>query len=312
MVAQHTSRAAPCYTAAMQPRRGSRRTLALALALGLALGAGCRRAAAPPRELRVVSLTPSATELVHALGMIDRLVGVDQYSTFPAQVAALPKVGTFLAPNLEAILALRPSHVVADDVHGDTATALRDAGITAVVLPMHSLADVRSSLTALGDALGRREAAAEIVRTIDAELERATAARPARAPRVLVALDHEAGSLAGLVAAASGTWIDQLLATVGASNALAASGVRYPKVSVEEVIAADPDVVLDLSFGDEPLAPWRTLGLRAATSGRVFSRNDPYLISPSPRVPEALRALREVLAAPAAAAAPAPAAAAVR
>ena len=79
----------------------------------------------PATQTRIVSLTPSATEVVAALGAERQLVGVDDYSEFPAAVKALPKVGSFLAPNLEAIVKLSPTVVIVDDIHGTTAGALR-------------------------------------------------------------------------------------------------------------------------------------------------------------------------------------------
>lgn len=257
----------------------------------------CRRAAPPPPELRLVSLTPSATELVAALGLTDRLVGVDEYSTYPPEVSALPKVGSFLAPSLETIVALRPSHVLADDIHRDLGAALREAGIATVLLPMHSLTDVRSALSTLGRELGRGQRAEEVLRELEARVEAAAAERLRPAPRVLVVLDRAAGGLTGLVCAATGSWIDQLLALLGADNVLAASGVRYPKVTMEEVLRADPDVILDLSFVEDGGAAWRGAALRAVRSNRVHGLRQPFLLGPSPRVPEALATLRAVLTA---------------
>ncbi len=95
-------------------------------------GAGCRRDDAPasrgtapgppgspqPVTPRLIALTPSATEVVAALGQAALLVGVDDYSVFPPEVTRLPKVGSFLAPNLETIVGLSPTLVIVDDVHG--------------------------------------------------------------------------------------------------------------------------------------------------------------------------------------------------
>jgi iron complex transport system substrate-binding protein len=288
--------------ASLRLRRSHARLGSFALCLLCLLGsgmgiaaAGCRRAAPQASEIRLVSLTPSATEVIAALGLTPRLVGIDDYSRFPPSVAALPKIGSFLTPNLEAILALKPSHVIADDVHSDTAAALRDAGVATVVFPMHSLTDVRAALTNLGAQLGRQAEAEAVLTGIDAAIASAQASRLTPAPRVLVVIDREAGGLGNLVCAANGSWIDQLLAIVGGNNVLAASGVRYPKVSLEEVVKANPDVILDLSFAGDAATAWRAVEVAATRSGRVVARDDAFLISPSPRVPAALAALREVL-----------------
>ncbi len=121
---------------------------ALVLALLVACGQG--KAPEPAREARIVSLTPSATEVVAALGALPSLVGVDDYSKFPPEVQKLPKVGSFLQPNLEAIVRLHPTLVVVDDVHGPTAQGLTDAHVAIVECPMHALADVRGALRTVG------------------------------------------------------------------------------------------------------------------------------------------------------------------
>ena len=275
--------------------------VALAAAAGLAANAGCRRDDAassgrPAAAPRLVSLTPSATEVVAALGAAPLLVGVDDYSTFPAEVARLPKVGSFLSPNLEAIAALSPTLVVVDDVHGQIAGALGDAHIATVACAIHGLTDVRSALRAVGTRIGKAADAERVVAGIDAALDRAAAARPARRPRVLAVIDREAGGLGNLITAGPGSWIDELLAVVGGDNVLKAAGVRYPKISTEEVLRAKPDVILDLSYGSrETLAVWDRLAVPAVTAHRVHALDDPFLVAPSPRVAAALAVLARAL-----------------
>lgn len=249
-------------------------------------------AAPPVPAQRLVSLTPSATEVVAALGATGLLVGVDDYSTFPAEIAGLPRVGSFLAPNLETIVALEPTLVIVDDVHGQTAGALRDAGIATVACPIHALPDVEAALRAVAARIGRTAEAERVIEAIDAALDRAAAHRPARRPRVLAVIDRETGGLGNLVCAGPGSWIDELLAVVGGDNVLRAAGVRYPKISAEEVLRARPEVILDLSFAArQSTAAWDRLAVPAVASHRVRALQDAYLIAPSPRVAEALAAL---------------------
>ena len=288
-------------------RRRSLRLGALAVVgLGLGLGLGCGRdeakpvpatapavapvpAAPPPR---LVSLTPSATEVVAALGATAMLVGVDDYSAYPAEVTRLPKVGSFLAPNLEIIVGLKPTLVIVDDVHGQAAGALNDAGITTVACAIHALPDVKAALRAVGARIGKTAEADHAIEGIDAALDRAAAHRPGRRPRVLAVIDREAGGLGNLVTAGPGSWLDELLAVVGADNVLRGAGVRYPKISAEEVLRAKPDVILDLSYAArQSVAPWQTLAVPAVTEHRVRALADAFLIAPSPRVAEALATL---------------------
>jgi iron complex transport system substrate-binding protein len=286
---------------------------ALALALAFALGVGCSRAepggaaagaGSGGRATRVVSLMPSGTEVMAALGAAALLVGVDDYSRFPPEVEALPKVGSYLAPNLEAIVRLAPTFVIVDDVHGGPAAALRDAGIETVPCASHALPDVKRALLAVGARLGRGDRATAAVAAIDAAIDAASAAaraQPGPRLRVLAIIDREAGGLGQLVAAGTGSWIDELLAIHGAANALAASAVRYPKLSLEEVLRGRPDAILDLSYaarGPEGLAPWRGVAVPATAQGRVIALSAPYLLAPSPRVAEALADVGRALAPP--------------
>lgn len=246
--------------------------------------------------MRVISLTPSATEIVAALGVADQLVGVDAYSTFPPEVAALPKVGSFLTPNLEVIVSLRPTVVIVDDIHGGAAGALRDAGIRTVACSIHALPDVKHALRTVGAELGRSAEAERVLAELEAALDAAVAARPAKRPRVLAVIDRESGGLGNLVAAGPGSWVDELLAIAGGENVLAASGVRYPKISMEEVLRAQPEVILDLSAAArDEITAWQAADVPAVKAGRVRGLTEPYLSAPSPRVKQALETLRAAL-----------------
>ena len=260
----------------------------------LVLVLGCSRGErAAPTETRLVTLTPSATSIVAALGATQLLVGVDDYSKEPAEVGNLPKVGSFLTPNLEAIVALKPSLVIVDDVHAAASGALHDAGLATIECPMHALPDVKNALRRLGDAIGKQAAATQVIQQIDAALDAAAAQRPAKHPRVLAIIDREEGGLGNLVAAGPGSWLDELLAVVGGDNVLAAAGVRYPKISVEEVLRAKPEVILDLSNATHSgMDAWNA----AKGDARVVAVTDQSLAAPSPRVKDALTVLAKAIA----------------
>lgn len=262
---------------------------------GPAVGSGSAPVAAvAPATPRLVSLTPSATEIVAALGATDELVGVDDYSTFPPEVGKLPKVGSFLAPNLETIVGLKPTLVIVDDVHGQVAGALSDAGVATVACAMHDLPDVKSALRTVGEKIGKSAEAVKVVAAIDGALERAAAARPAKRPRVLAVIDREPGGLGNLIAAGPGSWIDELLAVVGGENVLAGARVRYPKISTEEVIRARPTLILDLSYpARQSIDAWHALALKPAP--KTVALQAQYLLAPSPRVADALADLGRAL-----------------
>lgn len=276
-------------------------SIAILCALALA-GCDVDRSKAAKNPHKIVTLTPSATEVVAALGATDRLIGVDEFSTFPPAVNSLPKVGSFLQPSFETIVRLRPDLVIGDDIHDDAATALRGAGIDVLLSDMHSLPDLRKAFTTIGARLGRDVEAKAAITALDDAIAASRTRRRGRGLRVLIVIDREAGGLGNMVAAANGTWLDELVAITGADNVLTGTAVRYPKVSPEELMRAKPDVILDVSYAADratALAEWQRLGeLPAVKSGRVKVMKDAYLLGPSPRVAEALAAIEAALAPP--------------
>ncbi len=255
---------------------------------------GRSREPAAGQKPRIVSLTPSATEVVAALGAEDELVGVDDYSEFPASVKKLPKVGSFLAPNLEAIVNLKPTFVIVDDIHGQTAGALRDNHIAVIECAMHALPDLRAALSTVGDRIGRSAQAAAAIEKLNAALDAAAAHRPAHHPKVLAVIDREAGGLGNLVGVGPGSWVDELLAVVGADNVLVATGVRYPTISLEEILRGQPAIILDFSQASSDLSPWQQVDVPAVRDHHV--RAVPAFVSrPTPRIEEALGLLQAAM-----------------
>ena len=247
----------------------------------------------PAAETRIVTLSPSATEIVAALGAASLIVGVDDYSKFPPEVEKLPKVGSFLTPNLEAIVALKPTLVIVDDIHKPAAGALRDAGLTTIECPIHALPDVKKALVTVGEKIGKADDAKRVSEQIETALDRAASKKPAKRPRVLAILDREAGGLGNLVAAGPGSWLDELLAVTGGENVLPPSSVRYPKLSMEEVLRFKPEIILDASYpARASIKEWESV------SARVVVLSDDFMVAPSPRVEQALDVMAKAIAAP--------------
>jgi iron complex transport system substrate-binding protein len=255
--------------------------------------------------LRVISLTPSATELVQAVGAIDELVGVDRFSLYPPEVTSLPKVGDFIHPDLEAIVALHPDIVLCDSVQSRVITGLNSAGIRILPLPLQTVDDVRHGLEAVGTALDRPSAGADAVARLDAALaraERRARARIAdagRPPRVLFVVDRRPGTLAALVAAGPGTYLDDLITRGGGENVLHDAPARYVQITAEEVITGAPDVILDAVHDSDAArarADWNALvTVPAVRAGRVHILGDTMFVTPGPRLGEALERLADLM-----------------
>ena len=244
---------------------------------------------------RIVSLLPSLTETVCALGACDRLVGVDRYSNWPARVHQLPQLGGGLDPNVEAVVALKPD-VVLIGVSSRASVRLRALGLRVVALEPKTLAGMRRATERLGALLQQPQAAGALLRQIDAGVQAAAQSVPAaaRGQRVYYEVD------AAPHAAGRGTFIDELLTALGLVNIIDASLGPYPKINPELVVRADPDLIMVSQQGAAQLARrpgWAQL--RALRQGHVCAFNAEQrdiLVRPGPRMPEAARMMADCAA----------------
>lgn len=262
-------------------------------------------AAAPQR---IVSTAPSLTETLFALGLGPRVVGVTEFCRYPPEAAAKPKIGTFLEPSFERILARRPDLVLVVRNPVRLAERLSQLGLRAVEVPQDSVAEILSSIREVARLAGveprGRALAASVERQL-AGVRRRASALPRR--KVLFLVGRSPGTLQGMVAAGPGTFLDELIRTAGGVNALAGSPIAYPRVSVEQIVAADPDVILDM--GDfahhegKPLesqkqfqAVWaQHRVLRAVRDRQVRQVASEVLIRPGPRVGQAAGTMLELI-----------------
>lgn len=259
---------------------------------------------------RVVTLTPSLTEIVWALGAGDRVVGVSDYCDYPEEASRRPRVGTFLMPSVEKILALRPDLVLVDAVQKEVATALQHAGARVRAVPMNDLNDVRASLVTVGEALGdRREQALVLRGRLDQELlllRMLVGRRPPR--RVLFVVDRQLGGLRGLVVAGPGSYLDELLRMAGGENVVSDLKLRYAKIAAETISERRPEVILDaVHIASGPgqseaaaranaRADWKVLGeVPAVQKGAVHVLSGREFVTPGPRLGSALRRLAELI-----------------
>jgi iron complex transport system substrate-binding protein len=262
--------------------------------VALIVVAGC--GPVPPRSpgppARVVSLAPSITEVVYALGAGDRLVGVCGDCDRPAAVERLPRVGSYVAPSVEATLGLTPDLVVAVPSPGnrEAVRALERAGVHVLVVHDRTLADLWDSIREVAGALGIPAAGERLAGEIRAGLD-AVHARVAGLPvrRALVIVGHEP-----LVAVGRGTLQDELIAIAGGANVAADTGSVWPWITLEVVVARAPDVIVDAAMGDDRAGRALFAALTtvpAVRDGRVVALPTDALFRAGPRVPEAARAL---------------------
>jgi iron complex transport system substrate-binding protein len=245
----------------------------------------------PPIPRRVVTLAPSLTDTVVALGLSERIVGVTRYDDAP-EVAGRPRVGGFLDPSPEAVVALRPDLVLWATDGGATRPVERIAalGIPVLALPIVSVADTLAAARIVGDALGDRAAGERLAARLEAGVERVRArAAGLRPVRVLFVVGHEP-----LVVAGPGSFPDELLRLAGAVNV--ASGARpWPVYPLEKAVADAPDVVVDGAVLEPPEGLRRLAAVPAVARGRVVRLANDDALRPGPRIPAALDELLRAL-----------------
>ncbi|CAM5796106.1 ABC transporter substrate-binding protein [Rhizobacter fulvus] len=250
--------------------------------------------AAPPQ--RIVSLLPSATESVCALGACARLVGTDRFSNWPASVRALPKLGGLEDAQIERIAALRPDLVIVASA-ARVVDRLEALGMRVVVLESRDHADVKRSLTTIARLLGTPAQAEQVWAAIEAET-RAAAARvpPAwRGRRVYFEVDSTP------YAAGASSFIGETLDRLGLVNALPAELGPFPKLNPETLLRLQPDIVMAdrVALASMPSRPgWAVL--QALRDGRSCGFPGPryeLLLRPGPRMGEAAGVIADCLVA---------------
>lgn len=266
------------------------------LLLGLVCSFGCRRSSAPSDAgaARVVSLSPSTTEALFAVGAGSQLVGRSRFCNRPAEVRSLPEVGGYADPSLEAILGLAPTLVIG--AYGPAGQSifeqLESRGVHTFFPHTETWDDVGRMLVDLGERSGHAaegQRAAETLRSETAAAEAEFRDRPS--PRVLLVF-----GISPIFVAGPGGFPDEMTKRAHAENVVREGGA-YPTLPGERIVALDPDVIVNLAMDESAgvqrittdLPVWREL--RAVREGRVAQVSDDAALRPGPRLASGLRSL---------------------
>jgi iron complex transport system substrate-binding protein len=247
---------------------------------------------------RIVSLAPSLTEILFAIGAGSQVAGVTEFCDYPAEAQAKPKVG-YSRPNLESIVSLQPDLIVAprDFLQSDVIAKLDQLNIPVFILQARTVEDIAVQITTLGRMLERPAAGndlADQVRRRLNELRDRTRAWPKR--RVLYVLNSEPLTTVG-----PDSYIHQLLTVAGGENVAARASAPYPRLSMEEVLRQDPEVLLFPvgkfeAVSEEEQRTWHRWGTMTAVKHNRLAAVPTDLINrPGPRIIEGLEALARAI-----------------
>jgi len=245
-------------------------------------------AAAPP--LRLVSLAPSVTETIFALGYGGRLVGVTTYCDYPLEAKKLPKIGDFMNPSLEAVAAKRPDLVIG--VVGATdpvkAREMERLGLKIVLLPLANLDDILKSVRAIGGLMGDERAGKDLAAKISVQVDEVKK-RIGHAPRrrVLLIVGHQP-----VIAVGGRNFIDELITLAGGTNIAAGAAQPWLNLPDEYIVAKAPEVIIEAGMGSEREKAnkrWSDLGsVPAVRAKRIYPYSSDKILRPGPRFGEAL------------------------
>ena len=252
---------------------------------------------------RIVSLAPSNTEIIFALGLGDKLFGVTEFCDYPEEALEKEKVGGFSDVDIEKVVAINPDLIFATDIHKqEVIPALEKLGFTVISLVPHNLEEVMDSIVLIGELTGTEERADQIVDDMEKRIKRITDKtdnlKESEKPRVLYVIWHEP-----IMSVGTDTRIHELIEKAGGINIAQVAGEGYPTLTLEEVVNANPQVIIanveDYEGGDISLQfildETRLGGLDALINQCVYGINADLTNQPIPRIVQGLELMAKMI-----------------
>lgn len=243
---------------------------------------------------KIVSLTPSNTEILFALGLGDSIVGVDKYSNYPEQANSIKKVGDFNGPNIELIAELKPDLVVAGgDIQEDAIKKLENLGIPVISSEAGGLEDLYKNIDVLGKATDTQQEAQELITKLKNNIQSiAQKVASLNKPKVYFNVD-----INGFYTAGKGTFISQLIEMAGGKN-VADDVEGWPQYSVEKIIEKNPDIIITTEHAgtiDDIKKISALKNINAVKDGKIYSLDADIINRIGPRVDQALEEMAKVI-----------------
>jgi iron complex transport system substrate-binding protein len=251
---------------------------------------------------RIISLAPSNTEILFALGLGDKVVGVTDFCDYPEEAKAIEKVGG-IEPNLEKLVDLNPDLVLAiggSAAQVEKATEMEKLGLTVLVLEPGDIEGIMANIELVGQATGAEKVASQLVAQMRERFDDITtkAEGAGSSPKVFFELDATDPSKP--YTPGPGSFIDALISLAGGSNIGASAKMQWAQLSTEEIIARDPEVIIlgDVNYGvtvemvkERP--GW--LVITAVKNGAIYPIDDILVSRPGPRIIDGLEALARII-----------------
>ncbi len=264
----------------------------------------------PPE--RIVSLSPSITEILHGIGAFDRVVAVSDYCEYPPEVEKLPRVGAWMNTNIEQVASLEPDLIIMNDAQAPFIQDRLDSlGLASLVVPSQTLADIFEAIETIGLAVSNGEEAKALANETRAVLEEVREeTKDLPRPRVLTVVDRLPGTLRDLYVATQGSYLTEVIEIAGGVPIAPDAAMGYTRISTEAVIAYDPDVILDIAqtvsdsvtllrgsgLEEDAIAVWNELSdVKAVRNERVYPLSNKLIVHPSQFVRDSVLRIARIL-----------------
>ena len=251
---------------------------------------------------RIVSIVPSVTEMLFAIGAGSRVVGVSTFDKYPPEARTRTMVGGLVDPDIERILALKPDLVVVYGTQSDLRTQMERAGIATFLYEHSGLPDITRTIRQLGQRVGRVEQSRELADGIDREIagvRERVAGR--RRPRTLLVFGRDAETLRGIYASGGVGFLHDMIEAAGGDNVFADVKRQNIQATTELAIARAPEAIIEIgvetaSSGVRNLEAWAALAsVPAVRNKRIYLLAGDSMMNPGPRVAQSIRRMAEVL-----------------
>jgi iron complex transport system substrate-binding protein len=241
---------------------------------------------------RIISVVPSATEMLFAFGAGDKVVGIGDYDTYPPEVNTKPRIGGLLNPNIERIIELRPDMVVTYGSQEVLRQRLVSLGIRMFPFTHGSIRETLQFMTDLGRTVGSEEQAKAIQDRIHHAFDEVRANAPTKHPKVLIVHNRAAGIMGSFYSVGSRAFQHELLEIAGGENIFGDVDKEVIQPSIEQIVSRRPDIIietlpppLNARELNQRMQDWESMNsLPAVQNHRVYMTEEEYLLVPGPRL----------------------------
>ena len=279
-----------------------KKSLVICALLILYVVSGFSRTVAQTHPQRIISIIPSTTEMLFAMGAGPRVIGVGNFDRYPPEALTRPKVGGLIDPDVERVISMKPDLVIVYDTQSDFRMQLERANIPFFLYQHAGLPDITQTIRELGARIGNVKESADLANRIEsdiADVTRRVAGRPR--PRTLLVFGRDAETLRGIYASGAVGFLHDMLEAAGGTNVFADVKRQSIQTTSELAIARAPDVIIEIGAGTasssgRDLRAWNALGsVPAVRNKRIYLLTGDGMMNPGPRISESVRRVAEVL-----------------